>query len=155
ATVYKGYHREIDRYCAIKVLPPHPGRDPRYIQRFRQEARAIARLQHPNILTLYDYGSEDDILYLATAYVPGGSLNDLIRPSGMSVLRMEQILTEVSGALTYAHSKGVIHRDIKPGNILLDSEGHTQLADFGIAKLREENVALTEPGGVVGTPTYM
>src|SRR6185436_2607899 len=82
ATVYKGYDRDLDRYCAIKVLPPHPGRDPIYVQRFRQEARTIARLRHPHILTLYDYGSDDDILFLAMVYVEGGSLNDLIRPGG-------------------------------------------------------------------------
>src|ERR1700755_837555 len=99
ATVYKGYHREIDRYSAIKVLPPHPGRDPKYVQRFRQEARAIARLGHPNILTLSDYGSEDDIFYLATAYIEGGSLADLIRPGGLSMSRTEQILGEIAPAL--------------------------------------------------------
>ena len=155
ATVYKGYHREIDRYAAIKVLPPHPGRDPKYVQRFRQEARTIARLHHPNILTLYDYGSEDDILYLATALIEGGSLNDLIRPEGLSLSRTEQILNEIAPALDYAHLRGVIHRDIKPGNILLDGEGRALLADFGIAKLREADVALTDTGAVVGTPIYM
>src|ERR1700709_2044811 len=108
ATVYKGYHREIDRYAAIKVLPPHPGRDPKYVQRFRQEARTIARLHHPNILTLYDYGSENEILYLATALIEGGSLHDLIRPEGLSLSRTEQILSEIAPALDYAHLRGVI-----------------------------------------------
>ena len=79
ATVYKGYQREMDRYVAIKVLPPHPGQNSQFVERFRLEARTIARLQHPHILPLYDYGDEDDILYLVMAYVDGGSLSDRIR----------------------------------------------------------------------------
>jgi predicted ATPase/serine/threonine protein kinase len=155
ATVYKGYHREIDRYIAVKVLPPHPGRDPQFVDRFRLEARTIARLQHPHILSLYDYGTEDDILYLAMAYVEGGSLSELIAAGELPIAQIEKLLREIGAALAYAHRHGVIHRDIKPGNILLDSEGHALLADFGIAKLTGTNATLTGPGGVVGTPAYM
>lgn len=155
ATVYKGYDRDLNRYCAIKVLPPHPGRDPSYIRRFRQEALAIARLQHPHILALYDSGSEDDIFYLVTPYVEGGSLAELIRRGRLPVVRVEQILNEVASALDYAHRKGVIHRDIKPGNVLMDGEGNTLLADFGIARLQEVNATATRTGNIMGTPTYM
>src|SRR4051794_34941481 len=84
ATVYKGYDHESDRYVAIKVLPPHPGREAKFIERFRQEARTIARLHHPHILLLYDYGIEDDILYLAMSYVTGGSLRDLLDTGQLS-----------------------------------------------------------------------
>jgi serine/threonine protein kinase len=155
ATVYKGYQSDIDRYVAIKVLPPHPGQDPQYVERFRLEARTIARLQHPHILPLYDYGTQDDILYLATAYVSGGSLEEVIAEGPLPIPRVEKILREVGSALDYAHRQGVIHRDIKPGNILLDTEGHALLADFGIAKLVEGESTLTGTGGIVGTPAYI
>ncbi|MBX3083523.1 MAG: protein kinase [Anaerolineae bacterium] len=155
ATVYKGYDRELDRHCAIKVLPPQPDRDPIYIRRFRREALAIARLQHPHILALYDSGSEDDIFYLVTPYVEGGSLADLIHQGTLPIFRVAQLLGQLAAALDYAHSKGVIHRDIKPANVLLNGEGDTFLADFGIAKLQEANATATKTGHVIGTPTYM
>jgi tRNA A-37 threonylcarbamoyl transferase component Bud32 len=153
ATVYIGYQEAVDRKVAIKVLPPHPGLDDQFIERFQIEARTIARLQHPHILPLYDYGQVDDILYLAMAYIEGGTLEDLIQEGPMPVRRVERVLREVASALDYAHRQGIIHRDIKPGNILLDSEGHALLADFGIAKIAGgANLTGT---GVVGTPAYM
>jgi tRNA A-37 threonylcarbamoyl transferase component Bud32 len=154
AMVYTGYQEEVDRRVAIKVLPPHPGLDENFAERFRLEARTIARLQHPHILPLYDYGTEDDIVYLVMAYVDGGALEDLIDEGPLPLSRIEKILREVAGALDYAHRQGVIHRDIKPGNILVDSEGHALLADFGIVKLAEGGANLTG-SGVVGTPAYM
>jgi len=161
ATVYKGYRDDIDRYVAVKVLPPHPGLDHQFIDRFRLEAKTIARLQHPHILPLYDYGVEDDIIYLVMAYVSGGSLADLMDKGKMPLSEIERILRQVSGALDYAHRQGVIHRDIKPDNILLDKEGNALLADFGIVKIvsgesdNNTNPALTQTGGLVGTPAYM
>lgn len=155
ATVYKGYQSDIDRYVAVKVLPPHPGLDQQFTERFRLEARTIARLQHPHILPLYDYGVQDDILYLVTAYVQGGSLNDLIDRGKLPLPEIARILKQVAAALDYAHRQGVIHRDIKPDNILLDREGNVLLADFGIVKLAEGESRLTVTGGLVGTPAYM
>lgn len=155
AKIYKAYHSELDRYIAIKVLPPHPGRDPEFDERFRLEAHTVAHLQHPNILSLYDYGTEDDILYLAMAYVEGGSLSDLLAAGPLPIPRAEQILREVGSALDYAHRRGVIHRDIKPANILLDGEGHALLTDFGIAKIVGSASNITGTGGVIGTPAYM
>lgn len=154
ATVYKGYQEEIDRYVAIKVLPPHPGLDEQFINRFQLEARTIARLQHPHILPLYDYGMEDNILYLVMAYMDGGTLADLIDSGPLKLSRIERILREIASALDYAHRQGAIHRDIKPANILLDSEGHALLADFGIVKIAEGGSNLTGTG-LVGTPAYM
>lgn len=154
ATVYTGYQEDVDRRVAIKVLPPHPGLDENFAERFRLEARTIARLQHPHILPLYDYGTDDDIVYLVMAYVEGGALEDLIDEGPLQLHRIEKVLREVSGALDYAHRQGVIHRDIKPGNILIDSEGHALLADFGIVKLSEGGANLTG-SGVIGTPAYM
>jgi serine/threonine-protein kinase len=155
ASVYLGYRADVDRKVAIKVLPPHPGMSPDVKQRFQQEARTIANLQHPHILPLYDYGATpDDILYLVMPYVSGGTLDKLMRRGRLSVERVERIVRELSGALDYAHKQGVVHRDIKPANILLDTEGNALLADFGIAKLATGGADLTGTG-VVGTPAYM
>jgi len=158
ATVYKGYRPDIDRFVAIKVLPPHPGRNHQFIERFRLEARTIAQLQHPHILPMHDYGSDGDILYLVMAYVDGGSLKDLIANGPVPLKDTEAILRQISSALDYAHRRNVIHRDIKPDNILLDDEGHALLADFGIVKIMVgdgETAGLTATGGVLGTPAYM
>ncbi len=155
STVYKGYQQDIDRYAAIKVLPPHPGQDEQFIERFKLEARTIARLQHPHILPVYDYGNEGDVLFLAIAYIEGGSLSDRIDRGPMSLSDVERLVRQIAGALDYAHRQGVIHRDIKPDNILLDSDGNARLADFGIAKLVEGDSRLTATGGLIGTPAYM
>lgn len=155
ATVYKGYQPDIDRFVAVKVLPPHPGQDAQFMDRFRLEARTIAQLQHPHILPMHDYGSDQNILYLVMAYVGGGSLKERISRGPIPVNEVEVLLRQVASALDYAHRRGVIHRDIKPDNVLLDSEGHAMLADFGIAKILEGETGLTTTGGVLGTPAYM
>ena len=157
ATVYKGYQAEMDRFVAIKVLPPHPGQDRQFMDRFRLEARTVAQLQHPHILPVHDYGNEDGILYLVMAYVEGGSLKDRIDRGPLSLKETETILRQVASALDYAHRRNVVHRDIKPDNILLDGEGNAILSDFGIVKILEgDNTGgLTGTGGVLGTPAYM
>ncbi|MBC8098240.1 MAG: serine/threonine protein kinase, partial [Armatimonadetes bacterium] len=154
ATVYLGYQTNIDRQVAIKVLPPHPGLDTEFTQRFELEARTVAKLQHPHILQLFDYGSQDDILYFIAPYIEGGSLERLMQPGPMEPALVEKLLREVAGALDYAHRQDIIHRDIKPGNILIDAEGHALLADFGIAKITSSGSNLTGTA-VVGTPAYM
>ncbi|NDJ60414.1 MAG: protein kinase [Chloroflexi bacterium] len=155
ATVYRGYQLEVERYVAIKVLPPHPGQSDSFAERFQQEARTVARLQHPHIVPLYDYGDEDGILYLVMAYIEGGSLNDRIQQGPLPHDDINAMLRQVADALDYAHRQGIIHRDIKPDNILLDGEGHALITDFGIAKLAESNTRMTATGGVVGTPAYL
>lgn len=157
ATVFKGYRADIDRTVAIKVLKINPAIvDENLTARFQLEARTIARLQHPHILPLYDYGVEDDILYLVMAYLEGGSLGDRLRNDQVPTLEeVSRILNEIAGALDYAHRQGIIHRDIKPDNILFDGEGHALLADFGIAKIAENDDRLTVTGGIVGTPAYL
>ncbi|MEO8396415.1 MAG: serine/threonine-protein kinase, partial [Chloroflexota bacterium] len=159
ATVYRGYQRDVDRSVAVKVLPPQPGQNSQFIERFRLEARTIARLQHPHILPLYDYGDENDVLYLVMAYADGGSLSDRIRRGPMPLPEIQRFFQQVAEALDYAHRQNVIHRDIKPDNILLDREGHVLLSDFGIVKIIMDDagttVNLTATGGLVGTPSYM
>ena len=158
ATVYRGYQRDVDRSVAVKVLPPHPGQTSQFVERFRLEARTIARLQHPHILPLYDYGDEDNVLYLVMAFADGGSVSDRIRRGPLPLAEIQRLFGQVAEALDYAHRQNVIHRDIKPDNILLDREGHVLLSDFGIVKIIEESektINLTATGGLVGTPSYM
>lgn len=153
ASVFRARQESIGRYVAIKVLPPHPGRQDEFVERFKLEARTIGSLQHPHILSLYDYGQEDDIFYLVMAYADGGSLLD--RMDGpMSPQQVAQVVQEIAAALDYAHRQGVVHRDIKPANILLDSSGNTLLADFGVVKMLTGGTNLTSTG-IVGTPAYM
>ncbi|MBN1966982.1 MAG: protein kinase [Anaerolineae bacterium] len=156
AAVYKGFQSDVERYVAIKVLPPHPGQDPQFVERFRLEARTIANMQHPNILPLYDYGTDDEILYLVMPYIEGGSITERITRGPMPVEEVERIVRQVASALDYAHRQGVVHRDIKPDNILLSSEGHATIADFGIVKMVAAGGSnLTATGGMVGTMAYM
>lgn len=156
ATVYKGYQSSVGRSVAIKVLPPHPGLDARFIERFELEAKTIGQLQNPHILPLYDYGrTEDDILYLVMAFIDSGTLGDEIERGPMSLERIEYLVRQIASALDYAHRRGVIHRDIKPGNILIDSDGNALLADFGIVKMLSNTATGITGTAVLGTPAYM
>ena len=153
AVVYKAYQPSLDRYVAIKVLPAFFAKTPGYLERFQREAKAMARLSHPNIVEVLDYGQQDDTTYLVMTYVDGGSLSDRLGqplPPDTIVHWMEQI----GSGLAYAHERGVVHRDIKPGNILFTRDGRAMLTDFGIAKLREAS-PLTRTGTGMGTPEYM
>ena len=154
ATVYLGYQKNVDRQVAIKVLSAQASMDAEFKERFELEAKTIARLQHPHILPLYDYGAEDDILYLVMAYLSGGTLENRIARGEITLADIERILREIGGAIDYAHRQGIVHRDIKPANILFDGEGHALLTDFGIVKLTERSAGLTGTN-VVGTPAYM
>jgi len=155
AAVYRAYQADVERHVAVKVLPPHPGQAAQFVERFQLEAKTIARLQHPHILPLYDFGVEDDIFYLVMQFVEGGSLSERIKQGAMPPHEVEILLRQIASAVDYAHRQGVIHRDIKPENILLDSEGHALLADFGIVKLVGGDTNLTGTGAIVGTPAYM
>ncbi|HWQ15834.1 MAG TPA: serine/threonine-protein kinase, partial [Roseiflexaceae bacterium] len=153
ATVYKAHQPSLDRFVAIKVL--HRGHDPQFAGRFKREAYAIARLQHPNILPIYDYGEEDGRLFLVMQYVEDGLTLDRSLPRPAPPGETLRIAAHVLAALDYAHTSGVVHRDIKPGNILLHTPRWPLLADFGIAKLLGDNDGLTVPGMIVGTVDYM
>lgn len=155
ATVYLAVQPSLERNVAIKVLPPHPGMNQQFIQRFELEAKTVGRLQHPHILPLFDYGNEEDILYLVMGYIEGGSLSDLIDRGSIDPKQAEKILRELASAVDYAHRQGIIHRDIKPGNVLIDAEGHTVLTDFGIVKMAQGEGSGLTGTNIVGTPAYM
>ncbi len=155
ASVYKAHQASIGRDVAIKVLSGHHMIDDQFVERFHLEAKTIGSLQHPHILPLYDYGQQDDVLYLAMSYIDGGTLEDLLyADKPLTTNRIEKLIREVASALDYAHRHGVIHRDIKPANILIDSDGHALLADFGIVKMVGSDANLTGTG-VIGTPAYI
>ncbi len=154
ATVYKAHHAALDRYVAIKVLPDFFAEDASFLDRFRQEAQSAARLRHPNILSVFDFGQENGTPYLVTELVEGGALADRLgRP--VDLQEVVRVLRPIAGALDYAHSHGVMHRDIKPSNILVHRDGTPVLADFGLAKMADSVQKLTATGIVLGTPEYM
>jgi serine/threonine protein kinase len=154
ATVYKAYQPSLDRYVAVKVLPTYLAHDPDFAARFRREARAIAKLNHPHILPVHDYGQEGELSYIVMRYVEGGTLKKILgRPLALD--RTVDILSQIGDALDYAHQQDIIHRDVKPANVLLDRGRWALLSDFGLAKMAAASVQLTKTGVGLGTPAYM
>jgi hypothetical protein len=157
ASVYRAYEPKLDRYVALKVLPREFLHDPNFAQRFRQEAQVIAKLEHPNIIPIYAYDIDEaeGIPWMAMRLVAAGSLAQLIKRQRLPLARSVAVLRGVADALDYAHAKGIVHRDVKPQNVLLDDAGRVYLADFGIAKILESSGGLTASGMITGTPQYM
>ena len=154
-TVYKGYDQMLDRYVAVKILAPHLVWEKEFVERFLREARAAARLKHPHIVTIHDVGQEGGWYYFVMEYLEGETLTDLIRRRGpLPPDEVLSILRPLAEALDYAHHRGLVHRDVKPANIIVGSEGQVTLTDFGIARATQET-RLTATGTVVGTPEYM
>jgi serine/threonine protein kinase len=154
ATVYKAYQPSLDRYVAVKVLPTYLAHDPNFAARFRREARAIARLNHPHILPVHDFGQEGELSYIVMRYVEGGTLKKILGQP-LALDRTIDILAQIGDALDYAHQQGVIHRDVKPANVLMDQGKWAFLSDFGLAKMVAASVQLTKTGVGLGTPAYM
>ena len=176
--VYKARQKQLDRIVALKVLPPGIGGDPSFAERFTREAKALAKLMHPNIVTLFEFGQADGIYYLLMEFVDGVSLGQLLRASRVSPREALAIVPQICDALQYAHDQGIVHRDIKPENILMDRRGRVKVADFGLAKLvaanalltpslspsdsqwqmadgKGQSAPLTGAGKIMGTPNYM
>jgi tetratricopeptide (TPR) repeat protein/tRNA A-37 threonylcarbamoyl transferase component Bud32 len=156
--VYKARQPRLNRFVALKILSPEKRNDPQFAERFEREARALAWLSHPNIVTVYDFGEVQGHFYLLMEFVGGLSLRQLLQARKLSPAEALGIVPKICEALQYAHEQGVIHRDIKPENILLDKKGQVKIADFGIAKimdLKPGDLSLTGAKDVVGTPHYM
>ena len=156
AAVYRAYQPSIDRYVALKILPRHFSNDPEFVQRFKQEAHVIANLQHPHILPIHDFGQAEGFTYMAMRFIRGGELSQWMSDNHpLSFAQIRRVITQIGDALDYAHSQNVIHRDVKPSNVLIDERGNCLLTDFGLAKIMQSSVKLTRTGGILGTPAYM
>ena len=156
ATVYKAYQPSMDRNVAIKVLPGQLAESREFTARFQQEARIIARLEHPHILPVFDYGESGGVSYFVMRYLEAGTLKTKMEAGTLSWNEIDRLFTQLAEALGYAHSQGVIHRDLKPANALVDSQGNLFLTDFGIAKLLESaSPRLTQTDAIMGTPAYI
>ena len=134
SVVYRASQPKLERWVAIKVLLDQRGNDGVFLQHFREEARAIAALRHPNILAVFDYGEEDGRPYLVMEYVPGGTLKDRIKNSPLSWPEASRFILPIADALAYAHAHDIVHCDVKPGNILLPRPDWPLLADFGLVQ---------------------
>src|SRR5688500_6424632 len=157
SVVYRARDLRLNRPVAVKVLPPELAYDPAIRTRFTREAQTSAQLSHAHIVPIYDVGERDGLAYLVMALIPGGNLGALLaREPRQPIAEVRRLLCEIADALAYAHLRGVIHRDIKPDNILLDRDsGRAMVTDFGIARAVEAGTRLTLTGIAVGTPTYM
>jgi serine/threonine protein kinase len=156
AVVYRAYQPSLNRYVAIKILPPQYSLDRQFIERFQREAKAAAGLRHPNIVVIHDVGHQEGIYYIVMELLEGQTLKQLIEREGrLSSRRVARIVEQVATALDYAHERGFVHRDVKPSNIFVGKDDHITLADFGIAKAASETQHLTREGTLMGTPEYM
>src|SRR5258708_4679822 len=155
AEVFLARDQLLDRPVALKALHPEYARDPTFVERFRREAQAAANLSHPNIVSIYDWGEDNGTYFIVMEYVEGQSLATLIRTEGPLLAdRAADIGADVATALAFAHANGVVHRDVKPGNVLITPEGGVKVTDFGIARAGNTAEHLTQTGAVMGTATY-
>ena len=155
--VYQARQPALDRIVALKILPPQTAGGPGFVERFNREARALAKLNHPNIVGVYEFGQAGGLPYFIMEYVDGLNLRELERAGKLSSREALQIVPQICEALQFAHDEGIVHRDIKPENILLDKKGRVKIADFGIAKIlgNTAEVDLTGTQSAIGTPHYM
>ncbi|MGH9152732.1 MAG: Stk1 family PASTA domain-containing Ser/Thr kinase [Acidimicrobiales bacterium] len=155
AEVYLARDQLLDRRVALKVLFPELSVDRSFVERFRREAQSAANLSHPNIVSVFDWGEEEDTYFIVMEYIDGRPLSALLRAQGPLLAdRAASIGADVAAALAFAHRNGVVHRDVKPGNVLLDANGHVKVTDFGIARAANTTENLTQTGAVMGTATY-
>lgn len=156
--VYQAVQPDLDRRVAIKLLPPETARDGEFMERFRREAALLARLDHPGIVRLYDFGQRDEFAYFVMEFVDGEDLAQRLTAGAMSPNEAFEIVSQLCDALQHSHERGVVHRDLKPANILIARDGRVKLADFGLARLTQPDASelgLTRTGARLGTPRYM
>jgi serine/threonine-protein kinase len=155
ATVYTAYQSGVDRLVAVKILPQQlAAADSRFAERFAREARIIAKLEHRNIIPIHDFGQQNSITYLVMRYLQAGTVKEILERGSLPLADTAKIINDVAAALDHAHAQGIVHRDVKPGNILVDKDGNAYLTDFGIAKVLEGTSDLTG-SAMLGTPAYM
>ncbi|MEA2645662.1 MAG: eukaryotic-like serine/threonine-protein kinase, partial [Chloroflexota bacterium] len=154
ASVYKAFHAALSRFVALKILPDKLAKDPDFKERFHEEAVRVANLRHNNIMAVYDYGEIDKTTYIATEFIDGGTFDQQMGQP-LPVSYVIDILGPIASALDYAHSRGVLHRDVKPSNILVAKDGRPMLGDFGLARMMVADQNLTQAGMILGTPSYM
>ncbi|MGD2079202.1 MAG: serine/threonine-protein kinase, partial [Chloroflexota bacterium] len=164
ARVYKAYQANLDRYVALKVLHSHLAEETDFVQRFEREATAVAQLRHPGIVQVFDYDIQDDLYYIVMEFIDGPTLKAEInerqkrrKEEEQSIFSLEEVarlLTALSGAIDYAHTRGMIHRDLKPGNVMFTADGQVLLTDFGLARITYAS-RHTQTGALSGTPAYM
>jgi len=155
ATVFKAYHAALDRYVAIKVLHPAFKEEPNFLSRFQREARVVARLEHPNIVPIYDFAEHKGQPYLVMKFIDGQTLKAHMNEKPLTKEEAVQIVDDVGGALAYAHKQGVLHRDVKPSNVLLSPDGSIYLADFGLARMAQAGASTLSKDVMLGTPQYI
>lgn len=156
SVVYRATQESIGRGVAVKVLLNHLAeQDQTFVERFYREVQVAAKLQHPHILPVYDFGVHEGLPYIVMAYLQGGTLSDRIKQGPMSLSEVLAITSQIADALDFAHNQGIIHRDIKPSNVMLDKQGNGYLADFGLAKVTSDADTSLTGSGMIGTPDYM
>ncbi len=153
--VYRAHQKSLNRTVALKVIGLGPWTTEAHLKRFRREAEAAASLDHPSIVPIYEVGERDGQCYFSMKLVEGGQLDEVVRRTPMSIRQAAELIAKVARTVHYAHEHGILHRDIKPGNILLDLNGEPHLTDFGLARLVEADSTVTGTLEVLGTPSYM
>src|SRR4030095_13585230 len=153
--VFRARQKSLNRVVALKVINLGHWASKAHLKRFRREAEAAARLEHPCIVPLYEVGERDGSCYFSMKFVEGGQLDEVVRRIPMSIRQAVELIAKVARTVHYAHEHGIVHRDIKPGNILLDVKGESHLTDFGLARLVETESTITRTLDVMGTPSYM
>ena len=155
ATVFKAYHASLDRYVALKALHPAFNQDPNFEARFQREARVVAKLEHPNIVPIYDYSEHEKRPYLVMKFIEGVTLKARMDQGPLSSEEITKIVDAVGSGLAYAHKQGVLHRDIKPSNVLIATDGQIYLADFGLARIAQSGESTLSSDMIMGTPQYI
>ncbi len=155
ATVFKAYHASLDRYVALKVLHPAFNQDPNFEARFQREARVVARLEHPNIVPVYDYSEHEKRPFLVMKFIEGITLKARMDNGPLASEEITKIVDSVGSALAYAHKQGILHRDIKPSNVLIANDGQIYLADFGLARIAQSGESTLSSDMIMGTPQYI
>ncbi len=155
ATVFKAYHASLDRYVALKVLHPAFHEDQSFISRFQREARVVAKLEHPNIVPIYDYSEHEARPYLVMKYIEGDTLKARLIKGPLTSVEIEHIVNSIGSALGYAHRQGILHRDVKPSNVMIAADGSMYLADFGLARIAQAGESTMSSDSIMGTPQYI